>query len=666
MTHIDGSRGVVLFLSLAMLAACGGGGSSGPPPPPANRPPVLATSAFAVDEDASLALDLMATDPEGATVTFAKAVDPTSGVATLSSAGALTYSPNTNFNGSDLLSIRIADASGSTAIVTISITVRAVNDAPVAVDDELRIGTGTVSVPLLANDTDVDSDALSVTILAQPRGGVVSAANGVVTFQPENAFVGPTSFRYSITDAAGVSAEATTRLVVGEFPGVVFVSDETTLGTRELHLYDGFHTVRIGSPLSGGTAVEQFSIADDAQHVAYVVKATNDQVFLADLRQPGTARSIYRSPGPTAFESTRVQLNRDGSFAMIRDANVIALQTLLVKTSDGTATILGAANPELTARGLDAVFNPVTDEFYIQAQVGAPGFMTLYAGKTTAPTPLNQIGASYPVPGGNGSGFVPAVTRDGERVVHQSVVFGNPGPSTTANLLVNHRPTLTETHVPYAFAPYEFEFPLAFDLSKDSKRVCYILNALPSSNSRVWYSEFATPGHAVAVTPATASNYGCTWAADDRTLVYWSTVATGPQEIWSVDTLQPAAQRVREPMVAGETLYFMSVARKSQTVLLGISPPGSVISDFYRASLDAPGSSFKFFNGTFIVSGNNSKPKANETGTLLGYGKGATSAPNPAVPRLRLMSTQTSDYDWPVSRLDGTVGTGQFEFLPAR
>jgi hypothetical protein len=670
MTHIKGSSYAALVYA-TLLSACGGSGSN-ESAPPSNRAPVVSSGSFEVDEDTTLVAQLSASDPEGQPVTFSKASEASHGTVTLSDSGAFTYSPHADFNGFDQFSVRIADASGVSASVGITISVRPVNDAPLARNDELRIDAGT-AIAVLANDQDIDGDTLSVTILSQPRGGVVNVSNGnVVTFEPENAYEGPASFRYRVADAAGESSEATANVVVGAFPGIVFVSDDTVLGTRELHMYDGLRTVRVSAPLASGAVVDQFSIAKDAQHVAYVVKAASDQVFLADLRQPGIARPIYQSPGPSGFESTRVRLNRDGSFAFVVDqALTTPMRSVLVRTSDTTETLLGASNPEITAGG-DAIFNPVTDEFYLQGQVGGTpplagsGFTTLYAASTTSPSPLARIGATYVAGGGNGSGILPAVTSDGQRVVHLSVIYGVPAPNVTPNLLVNDRASQSETNVFRAFAPYELAFPLAFDVSEDGERACFILTDQPSPRSSVWFSDLAAPGHGIELTAMTDYNFDCKWASDDRTLVYSSSDAGGAQELWSVDTLQPVPRRVREPFVSGERLYFSAVSTQSRIILLGISPPNSVTPDFYRASLDAPGSSIKFASGTFIVSGNVSKPKANATGTLIAYGKGDTPAPNPAVPRLRLMSTQTTDYDWLISRPDGVRGTGQFEFLPAR
>src|SRR6185295_12241910 len=109
---------------------------------------------------------------------------------------------------------------------------------------------------------------------------------------------------------------------------------------------------------------------------------------------------------------------------------------------------------------------------------------------------------------------------------------------------------------------------------------------------------------------------------------------------------------------------YFDVASRSMTAILGVDPSGSVIPDFYRASVDAPGSSVKFATGSFVPSG--IVPiQMNSHGTLLGYGKEEPIGGGPQTMfRLHLMSTQTLDYDW-VLTPNGSAGVLRFEFVSA-
>ena len=72
--------------------------------------------------------------------------------------------PNLDYNGPDAFTYQVSDGNGGTATATVNLTVNAVNDDPVAVDDAYATDEDTplvVAAPgVLANDTDVDGDAL--------------------------------------------------------------------------------------------------------------------------------------------------------------------------------------------------------------------------------------------------------------------------------------------------------------------------------------------------------------------------------------------------------------------------------------------------------------------------------------------------------------------------
>lgn len=99
---------------------------------------------------------------------------------------------------------------------------------PVAGDDALRTGVDTVLIipvaTLLANDTDPNGDALSVTAVAAGTGGsVVLDDNGTptdgsddtITFTPTPGFGGDASFGYTVSDGTGTD-EATVTVTVAD------------------------------------------------------------------------------------------------------------------------------------------------------------------------------------------------------------------------------------------------------------------------------------------------------------------------------------------------------------------------------------------------------------------------------------------------------------------
>jgi subtilisin-like proprotein convertase family protein len=96
-------------------------------------------------------------------------------------------------------------------------TAEAVNHPPVLKSDTAETNKDTaVTVSVLANDSDADGDALTVTSLSNPAHGSVAAnADNTVTYTPETGFAGEDRFTYSAKDKA-VSSTADVTVLVGK------------------------------------------------------------------------------------------------------------------------------------------------------------------------------------------------------------------------------------------------------------------------------------------------------------------------------------------------------------------------------------------------------------------------------------------------------------------
>src|SRR5205814_728630 len=104
-----------------------------------NDAPVAANDAYTTSEDTPLTtgagLGLLAndTDIDGDGLTAVLVTGPAHGALSLSSDGAFTYTPVANYHGSDSFTYRANDGTADSNLVTVSLTITAVNDAPVAV-----------------------------------------------------------------------------------------------------------------------------------------------------------------------------------------------------------------------------------------------------------------------------------------------------------------------------------------------------------------------------------------------------------------------------------------------------------------------------------------------------------------------------------------------------
>src|SRR5438445_4245528 len=140
-------------------------------------------------------------DVEGDALTAIVVSRPTHGTLKLNTNGSVSYSPAANYHGPDSFTYKARDGVADSNVATVSITVVAVNDPPVAAGDNYSTNedaTLTVAVPgVLANDTDVDGDALTAIVVSGPSHGTLTlGANGSVSYTPAADYNGPDSFTY--------------------------------------------------------------------------------------------------------------------------------------------------------------------------------------------------------------------------------------------------------------------------------------------------------------------------------------------------------------------------------------------------------------------------------------------------------------------------------------
>ncbi|MEM7545403.1 MAG: tandem-95 repeat protein [Pseudomonadota bacterium] len=192
---------------------------------PVNGAPVAVDDDITVIEDGSTTFDPVAndSDPEGDPLApVAVVAAPANGSAIINGDGTVTYTPDADFAGSDAFDISIGDGNGGIDVSTVNVTVTPVDDDPVAVDDAVATQVGqAVVVDVLANDIDVDGDALSVVANGTAANGtVVDNGDGTITYTPDAGFLGSDSFEYTVSDGAGPTDTATVSVDVTDEPVV--------------------------------------------------------------------------------------------------------------------------------------------------------------------------------------------------------------------------------------------------------------------------------------------------------------------------------------------------------------------------------------------------------------------------------------------------------------
>jgi hypothetical protein len=210
---------------------------------PQNDGPAAAGQVVAAVEDTPRAITLTASDVDGDTLVFTILQPPASGV--LSGSGpSLVYTPALNFNGADAFTYSVSDGALVSGPAIVSISVAPVNDAPVAAPDTASVlqNAGSVTVPVLANDTDVDGNPLAVTGVTQAPGGTVTFTASSVTFAPALNFAGPSTFSYTVSDGSGGTAVGSVTVTVQDD-----VADYGFIGLQSPWKATPAYSVKVGS-----------------------------------------------------------------------------------------------------------------------------------------------------------------------------------------------------------------------------------------------------------------------------------------------------------------------------------------------------------------------------------------------------------------------------------
>ena len=140
-----------------------------------NVGPVAANDTAATPEDTAAEIAVLAndTDPNGDTLSVSGVTVPAHGTAVVNSNGTIAYTPALNYNGPDSFDYTIGDGHAGADTATVTVTVTAANDGPVAANDTATTDEDALTaIAVLANDTDLDGDTLSV---LQRERGVVTA-----------------------------------------------------------------------------------------------------------------------------------------------------------------------------------------------------------------------------------------------------------------------------------------------------------------------------------------------------------------------------------------------------------------------------------------------------------------------------------------------------------
>ena len=190
-------------------------------------------------EDTPVVIDVLANDrdPEGDPLQVETVSAAAHGVTGITADGGVAYTPEQDYHGADRFTYVVSDGAGETATGTVTVTVQAVNDAPVAVgvipDQVVEEGGDAVTVDVTPFFDDIDGDVLTFRAVSSDEAvAAVTLSGAVLTVTP--VAVGATTVTVTAQDPGGLTVTQTFGMGVGDRLRAVFEATLAAMGRGHL------------------------------------------------------------------------------------------------------------------------------------------------------------------------------------------------------------------------------------------------------------------------------------------------------------------------------------------------------------------------------------------------------------------------------------------------
>lgn len=380
-----------------------------------NDIPVANNDAATTSEDTPVNIDILSndTDIDNDTLTIT-AASASAGSVVVTTNQQLSYTPNTNFNGTDTINYTISDGNGGTSSATVALTIEAVNDLPVAISDAATTAEDTViTIAALSNDSDVDGDTLSVATASASNGSIVITSASELEYTPNSNFNGVDTINYSVSDGQGGSAQASvvvTVTPVNDLP--VAVNDSATT------LEDTSVTINV--------------LANDSD-------LDNDNL---------TVQSA-------AAQNAQVTINSDGTLAYVPNANFNGSDTITYSITDGQGGT-AQASVVVTVTSVNdipvAVADTASTDEDVQISLNVLSNDTDADGDTLTISAVNSSEGVVSIDSTNNTiSYTPTDNFHGSVTIDYSISDGNGGSASssvavTVNPINDHPTIVADTH----------------------------------------------------------------------------------------------------------------------------------------------------------------------------------------------------------------------------
>lgn len=296
---------------------------------PVSDAPVATAKSVTTPEDTSVPVLLAGTDADGDSLTYSIVTAPGKGTL-VGTPPNLTFQPAANLSGSDSFTFRVFDGVLYSNPATVSLTITAVNDPPVATAKTVAVTEDTPIGVTLAG-TDTEGGSLSFTVLTQPTKGTLSGSAPNLTYSPALNATGADSFTFRVSDGSANSTAATVSLnitAVNDLPVAIAKSVSAAINTALPITLTG--TDAEGSALTYAivTPPAHGSLSGTAPNVTYnpTTGYTGADSFTFRVND-GTANSVAATVSITVSAGNTVPVATPKTVATSEDTSVAIVLT---------------------------------------------------------------------------------------------------------------------------------------------------------------------------------------------------------------------------------------------------------------------------------------------------------------------------------------------------
>jgi len=178
-----------------------------------NDPPTVNSIKIETDEDKPLDITLTGNDTDNSNLTF-KIIDQPKNGALTGDSPKFTYIPKVEFSGTDSFTFVANDGTTDSTSATVNITVKMINDPPVATNSEPAKVDEDNSVQFTLTGSDPENDPITFSIATQTSNGTLTGTPPNLTYTPKLNFFGTDSFTFTVNDGVSTSHLATFLIIM--------------------------------------------------------------------------------------------------------------------------------------------------------------------------------------------------------------------------------------------------------------------------------------------------------------------------------------------------------------------------------------------------------------------------------------------------------------------